>query len=75
MEPSLDVPGAKRAHAVDQGMSRFFAVSLLAFGFAYIVLVALVDGAGMPKVLAQAIAIVAGTPLSFLGQKLWSFRA
>ena len=29
----------------------------------------------MPKVVAQAIAIVAGTPLSFIGQKLWSFRA
>jgi putative flippase GtrA len=29
----------------------------------------------MSKVLAQAIAIVTGTPLSFLGQKLWSFRA
>jgi putative flippase GtrA len=24
---------------------------------------------------AQAIAIAAGTPLSFLGQKLWSFKA
>lgn len=65
---------AKHAHPVDQG-ARFFAVSLLAFGFTYVVLVALVDGAGMPKVAAQAIAIVAGTPLSFLGQKLWSFRA
>jgi putative flippase GtrA len=65
---------AKHAHPVDQG-ARFFAVSLLAFGFTYIVLVALVDGAGMPKVAAQAIAIVAGTPLSFLGQKLWSFKA
>jgi putative flippase GtrA len=29
----------------------------------------------MAKVVAQAIAIVAGTPLSFVGQKLWSFRA
>jgi dolichol-phosphate mannosyltransferase len=65
---------AKHAHPVDQG-ARFFAVSLLAFGFTYVVLVALVDGAGMPKVAAQAIAIVAGTPLSFLGQKLWSFKA
>jgi len=27
------------------------------------------------KVLAQAIAIIAGMPLSFVGQKLWSFRA
>ena len=35
----------------------------------------LVSGAGFSKVVAQAIAIVAGTPLSFLGQKLWSFRA
>jgi putative flippase GtrA len=53
---------------------RFFAVSLFAFGFTYATLVLLVD-AGMMKVLAQAIAIVAGTPLSFVGQKLWSFRA
>jgi dolichol-phosphate mannosyltransferase len=53
---------------------RFFAVSLVAFGFTYVVLVTLVD-AGVMKVLAQAIAIVAGMPLSFIGQKLWSFRA
>ena len=35
---------------------------------------ALVD-AGLMKVVAQAIAIAAGMPLSFVGQKLWSFRA
>jgi len=66
--------GAKREHPVHQGM-RFFLVSLVAFGFTYVVLVSLVDGAGLAKVVAQAIAIAAGTPLSFLGQKLWSFRA
>ncbi|MGB0097451.1 MAG: GtrA family protein [Solirubrobacteraceae bacterium] len=65
---------AKHEHPIFQG-ARFFAVSLLAFGFTYLVLIALVEGAGMAKVVAQAIAIVAGTPLSFLGQKLWSFRA
>ncbi len=65
---------AKHDHPMFQGM-RFFAVSLVAFGFTYVVLVALVSGAGLPKVVAQAIAIAAGTPLSFLGQKLWSFRA
>jgi dolichol-phosphate mannosyltransferase len=64
---------AKHDHPVRQGL-RFFTVSLVAFGFTYVVLVALVD-AGVMKVLAQAIAIVAGTPLSFVGQKLWSFRA
>ena len=66
--------GAKQAHAVHQG-ARFFAVSLIAFGFSYVLLISLVDGAGLPKVIAQAISIAAATPLSFVGQKLWSFRA
>jgi putative flippase GtrA len=65
---------AKHEHPMFQA-ARFFAVSLVAFAFTYVVLIALVDGAHMTKVLAQAIAIVTGTPLSFLGQKLWSFRA
>jgi putative flippase GtrA len=64
---------AKQDHPIFQAV-RFFAISLVAFGFTYVVLVLLVD-AGVMKVLAQAIAIVAGTPLSFVGQKLWSFRA
>jgi dolichol-phosphate mannosyltransferase len=66
--------GAKQAHPVQQG-ARFFAVSLVAFGFTYLVLIGLVSGAGMTKVPAQAIAIAAGTPLNFVGQKLWSFKA
>jgi putative flippase GtrA len=65
---------AKHEHPMHQGL-RFFAVSLVAFGFTYAVLVALVSGTGMEKVIAQALAIAAGTPLSFIGQKLWSFRA
>lgn len=66
--------GAKTTHAGVQG-AKFFAVSLVTFGFTYVILVSLVDGTGMAKVVAQAISIVAGTPLSFVGQKLWSFRA
>ena len=65
---------AKHEHPIFQG-TRFFAVSVLAQGFAYVVLVALVSGPGLAKVVADAIAIAAATPLSFLGQKLWSFRA
>jgi putative flippase GtrA len=65
--------GARNDHPIFQG-ARFFAVSLVAFAFTYVVLVLLVDGAGVSKVVAQAIAIVTGTPLSFIGQKLWSFR-
>jgi dolichol-phosphate mannosyltransferase len=64
---------AREQHPAHQGI-RFFIVSLVVFGFTYVVLVALV-GAGLPKVVAQAIAIIAGTPLSFIGQKLWSFKA
>lgn len=64
---------ARQAHAVRQGV-RFFTVSLVAFGFSYLVLIGLVDGAGMTKVLAQAIAVAAGMPLNFVGQKLWSFK-
>ena len=64
---------AKQAHPVGQGV-RFFAVSLLTFGFSYLVLIGLVEGLGVTKVLAQAIAVAAGTPLNFVGQKLWSFK-
>ncbi len=65
---------AKHDHAGHQAL-KFFAVSLVAYGFSYVVLVALVNGTGMEKVIAQAIAVAAATPLSFIGQKLWSFRA
>jgi dolichol-phosphate mannosyltransferase len=65
---------AKHDHAGHQAL-RFFAVSVVAFGFTYVVLVALVNGTGIEKVFAQAIAVAAATPLSFIGQKLWSFRA
>jgi putative flippase GtrA len=64
--------GAKEAHPLQQAI-RFFTVSLLVFGFSYGVLVGLV-GSGVTKDLAQAIAIAAGMPLNFLGQKLWSFK-
>lgn len=64
---------ARDGHAGFQA-ARFLTVSVVAFLCSYAVLLALVEGAHLPEVLAQAIAIVAATPLSFLGQKLWSFR-
>ena len=66
--------GAKDGHPGVQAV-RFFAVYVLTFGVAYGVLIALVDGAGLPKVLAQAIANGCVAPLSFVGQKFWCFRA
>jgi putative flippase GtrA len=37
------------------------------------VLELLVSVAGLPELPAQAISIVAATPLNFLGNKMWSF--
>jgi putative flippase GtrA len=53
---------------------RFLAVSLTAFLIALAVLEVLV-AAGLPELVAQAIAIVAATPVNFLGNRLWSFSA
>jgi dolichol-phosphate mannosyltransferase len=53
--------------------ARFFTVSVAAFLFAASVLELLVSVAGLPEVPAQAISIVAATPLNFVGNKMWSF--
>ncbi|HET8979121.1 MAG TPA: GtrA family protein [Solirubrobacteraceae bacterium] len=67
--------GNKRdAHPMQQAW-KFYAVSLVSFGFNYLVLVVCVETFGIEKVLGQAIANALGTPINFLGQKLWSFRA
>jgi dolichol-phosphate mannosyltransferase len=63
---------ARDGHAGFQAV-RFFLVSLGTFLVSLGILEVLVRG-GVPEVLAQAIAIVASTPLNFLGNKLWSFR-
>lgn len=61
-------------HPASQGV-RFFAVSLIVFGCAYAVMIGLVHTTGMWKVPADALAWIIVTPLSFIVQKLWSFRA
>jgi putative flippase GtrA len=63
----------QRGHVAYQGM-RFLVVSVAALGANLLVLQALVSG-GLGKVPAQAIAIILVTPLNFVGNKLWSFRA
>jgi dolichol-phosphate mannosyltransferase len=49
-------------------------VSAAAFGLNLALLVILVDGLGLAKVPAQAIAVLCATPVSFVGNKLWTFR-
>jgi putative flippase GtrA len=53
--------------------ARFLTVSLAALAIDLLVLVALAEAAGLPKLAAAAIAIVAATPASFLGNRLWTF--
>jgi dolichol-phosphate mannosyltransferase len=65
---------ASGGHAGFQAV-RFCVVSLVAFGFNLAVLYLLVEGLGVSAVPAQAFAIAAATPLNFVGNKLWSFRA
>ncbi|MEA2226948.1 MAG: hypothetical protein QOF04_578 [Solirubrobacteraceae bacterium] len=52
---------------------RFFIVSVAAFAVSLIVLDGLVRGAGLSKLLAEAIAVASATPIGFLGNRLWSF--
>jgi putative flippase GtrA len=54
---------------------RFLLVSLVTEIISLLALTLLVESGGMSKVPAQAIAVAAATPLSFLGNKLWSFRS
>jgi putative flippase GtrA len=62
---------AREGHAGFQA-ARFFVVSFIAFLVSLGVLTLLVE-AGVAKLPAQALAIIAATPLNFVGNKLWSF--
>lgn len=53
---------------------RFLVVSLAALAVNLLILELLVAGFDFGKVPAQAIAVACATPLSFLANKLWSFR-
>jgi hypothetical protein len=53
---------------------RFFVVSTGAFLVSLSVLTALVDLASVRPIVAQVVSIAVATPLSFAGNKLWTFR-
>lgn len=62
-----------RGSVASQG-ARFLVVSLVALGANLLIVLLLVEAAGLPKVPAQVLAIVLVTPVNFVGNKLWSFR-
>jgi len=63
---------AGAGHAGFQAM-RFFTVSIAALGINLAVLEALVVGASLGELPAQAIAVAVAMPFNFLGNKLWAF--
>ncbi len=63
---------ARDGYAGSQAV-RFLTVSIAALAFNLAILELLVVSAGAPELPAQAVAIVAAMPLSFLGNKLWTF--
>jgi putative flippase GtrA len=65
---------AREGVAHHQAM-RFLLVSVVTEIISLLLLTVLVESGGISKVPAQAIAVAAATPLSFLGNKLWSFSA
>jgi dolichol-phosphate mannosyltransferase len=62
----------QRGHLVFQGF-RFLLVSTVALG-ANLAFLGILVALGVPKLPAQAIAIVLVTPWNFVANKLWSFR-
>ena len=64
--------GAREHHAGFQA-ARFFTVSVVAFLVALGILQLLVSTTDLPATVAQAISIVAATPLNFVGNKMWTF--
>ena len=65
----VEAPGLHPAH---QG-ARFLAVSVAGLGVNLIVLEALVSGAELAELPAQAIAVAVAMPVNFIGNKLWTF--
>jgi dolichol-phosphate mannosyltransferase len=63
---------AGHGHAGFQA-ARFFTVSVAALLINLAVLEALVEGAAMGDLTAQAIAVAVAMPFNFLGNKLWTF--
>ena len=52
---------------------RFFTVSAVAFVLSLGLLQLLVEPGGLPHVLAQALSVAAAMPVTFAGNKLWTF--
>jgi putative flippase GtrA len=64
---------SQKGHFGRQGL-RFLVVALIVLAVSQLWLFVFLDWLGLGKIVAQALSIVLVTPISFLGNKLWSFR-
>jgi putative flippase GtrA len=64
--------GAREGLAGGQA-ARFFMVSIVAFLCQVAILQLLVSTTSVPTIVAQAVSLIAATPLNFIGNKMWSF--
>jgi dolichol-phosphate mannosyltransferase len=62
-----------RDHHLGVGAARFFTVSIIAFVIQASILELLIAKTSLAAILAQAISLVAATPVNFIGNKLWTF--
>jgi putative flippase GtrA len=53
--------------------ARFFTISIAALLINLAVLGALISGASVPDITAQAVAVAVAMPFNFIGNKLWTF--
>jgi putative flippase GtrA len=63
---------AAHGHAGFQA-ARFFTVSIVGLCVNLVALALLVDVAGLPELLGQALAVAIAMPVNFVGNKLWTF--
>jgi putative flippase GtrA len=63
---------AAGGHAGHQAW-RFLTVSLTGLGINLVALTLLVDVAGMPELLGQALAVAIAMPVNFIANKMWTF--
>jgi putative flippase GtrA len=63
---------ADHTHAGTQAW-KFAVVSAVAIGVNVLAILLLVDVAGVPKVLGEALAVCCQAPVSYVGNRLWTF--
>ena len=74
LEQAVDVPAPVVGSHAGFQFARFFAISVVAFACNTALLATFVEVFDLGKIVSQFIAVILVMPVSFLGNKYWSFR-